>query len=123
MATVVMIMVLFGVNGASRVRDVYWDTLAAREKEVPRTLLVKEFDQVNIICPVLKPGTSEGEQHIIYSVEKEEFDNCRVTSPKPKIVAICNRPQTVVYFTITFRSSSFHLKICQFVIYPIEPKS
>ena len=63
-----------------------------------------EYDQVNIICPVYKPGTREGEQHIIYSVEKEEFDNCRVTSPRPRIVAICNRPQTFMYFTITFRS-------------------
>ena len=61
---------------------------------------------MNIICPVLKPGTKEGEQHIIYSVEKEEFDNCRITNPKSRIVAICNKPQLSLYFTITFRSFS-----------------
>ena len=104
MSTILIIMVLLGLSEASRVKDVYWDTAAARMREQPITLAVKEYDQVNIICPVLKPGTSEGEQHIIYSVEKEEFDNCRVTSPRPRIVAICNRPQTFMYFTITFRS-------------------
>merc|ERR1711994_1244865 len=50
-----------------------------------------EYDQVNIICPVSKEGEEE-EEHIIYSVEKEEFEHCRVTSARPRIVAICNRP-------------------------------
>jgi ephrin-B len=63
-----------------------------------------EYDQVNIICPVYKPGTPNPEQHIIYSVSKEEFQSCRVLNPRPKIVAICNQPQTFMYFTITFRS-------------------
>merc|ERR1712209_363868 len=62
-----------------------------------------EYDQVNIICPVSKEG-EEKEEHIIYSVEKEEFEHCRVTSARPRIVAICNRPRTFMYFTLTFRS-------------------
>ena len=104
------ILVLVGCTSATKVRNVYWNTTTASFSEQPRTVMVNqgnlpwEYDQVNIICPVYKPGTSEGEQHIIYSVEKDEFDNCRVTSPRPKIVAICNRPQTFMYFTITFRS-------------------
>jgi ephrin-B len=61
-----------------------------------------EYDQVNIICPVFKPGSENTEQHVIYSVDKDEYDNCRVANPRPKIVAICNRPQSFMYFTITF---------------------
>jgi len=105
-----ILFTLFTTSVASQVRNVYWNTTTASFSEEPKTVLVNEgnlpweYDQVNIICPVYKPGTSEGEQHIIYSVEKEEFDNCRVTSPRPRIVAICNRPQTFMYFTITFRS-------------------
>jgi ephrin-B len=63
-----------------------------------------EYDQVNIICPVSKPGVRYPEAHVIYSVSREEFDSCRITNPKPKIVAICNQPHRLMYFTITFRS-------------------
>ena len=63
-----------------------------------------EYDQVNIICPVSKPGVKYPERHVIYSVSREEFDSCRITNPKPKIVAICNQPHRLMYFTITFRS-------------------
>ena len=65
---------------------------------------VKEYDQVNLICPVSKPGTLYPETHVIYSVSRDEFDSCRITNPKPRIVAICNKPHTLMYFTITFRS-------------------
>ena len=65
-----------------------------------------EYDQVNIVCPVYKPGVSESlqEKYIIYSVTKEEYDSCRITQPNPKIIAVCNRPHELMYFTITFRS-------------------
>ena len=97
------------------VRNIYWNTTTAREAgQQPRTVIVNaaagglasghQYDQVNLICPVYKPGSPNPEQHIIYSVEKEEFEACRVTSPRPRIVAVCNRPQTFMYFTITFRS-------------------
>jgi len=59
-----------------------------------------EYDQLNLICP------NSEEQHVIYSVSREEYMDCRVTSPRPKIVAICNRPERFLYFTITFRSFS-----------------
>jgi ephrin-B len=59
-----------------------------------------EYDQLNLICP------NSDEQHVIYSVSREEYMDCRVTSPRPKIVAICNRPERFLYFTITFRSFS-----------------
>ena len=102
----VFAMIVINVSMARKVKNIYWDTNAANMRAKPLALSVKEHDQVNIICPVLKPGTREGEQHIIYSVEKEEFENCRITNPKPKIVAICNKPQMSLYFTLTFRSFS-----------------
>jgi hypothetical protein len=65
-----------------------------------------EYDQVNIVCPVYKTASPTGrrEQYIIYSVTQHEYDSCRITQPNPKIVALCNRPHELMYFTITFRS-------------------
>ncbi len=63
-----------------------------------------EYDQVNIICPVSKTNVAYPERHVIYSVSKEEFDSCRITNPKPKVVAVCSKPHQLLYFTITFRS-------------------
>ena len=65
-----------------------------------------EYDQVNLVCPVYKPGTSESvqERYIIYLVSKEEFKSCRITLPNPRVIAVCNRPYDFMYFTITFRS-------------------
>jgi len=65
-----------------------------------------EYDQVNIICPVSKADVSMPERHVIYSVSREEFDSCRITNPKPRIVAVCSKPYQLLYFTITFRSFS-----------------
>lgn len=72
--------------------------------DVNKNNLPWEYDQVNIICPVSKPGTLYPEKHVIYSVTKEEYESCRITNPKPQIVAICNNPHRVMYFTHTFRS-------------------
>ena len=57
-----------------------------------------EYDQLNIICPIISE-----EKHII---SKPEFDSCWVFHPRPKIVAVCDRPRSFKYFTITFRSFS-----------------
>ena len=64
------------------------------------------YDQVNIVCPVYKAGTDPAlqENYIIYSVTKDEYESCRIKEKNPKIVALCNRPYQVMYFTITFRS-------------------
>ena len=65
-----------------------------------------EYDQANIICPVYPRGTREDEmeQYIIYSVSKEEYDECRILTHDPKVVAVCNKPHELMYVTITFRS-------------------
>nr|CAD7407030.1 unnamed protein product [Timema cristinae] len=41
---------------------------------------------------------------IIMFVSKEEYDTCRITNPNPRIIAICDKPYKLMYFTITFRS-------------------
>ena len=65
-----------------------------------------EYDQVNIICPLYQRGTlpDEMETYIIYSVDKEEYDSCRIMSPNPRVIAQCTKPHELMYFTITFRS-------------------
>ncbi|XP_037787800.1 ephrin-B2-like [Penaeus monodon] len=65
-----------------------------------------EYDQVNIICPVYNKDTSdeEAEKYIIYNVSKEEYDTCRITNPSPRVIAVCDKPYKLMYFTITFRS-------------------
>ncbi|XP_065202251.1 ephrin-B1 [Planococcus citri] len=64
-----------------------------------------DYDQVNIICPVYTPGTHEedAERYIIYNVSKEEYETCRITNPSPRIIAICDKPHKLMYYTITFR--------------------
>merc|ERR1712227_786967 len=102
-------LVILTYVAANKVRNVYWNTTTSSFSDKPLIVIVNEdnlpweYDQVNLICPVMRNGHS-GEQHVIYSVEKEEYDNCKVTSPRPRIVAVCNRPETFMYFTITFRS-------------------
>ena len=76
-----------------------------------------EYDQVNIICPVYRPGThsDDMETYVIYSVSKDEYDSCRITNPNPRVIAICNKPHELMYFTITFRcreKAVFFLLIC-----------
>ncbi len=65
-----------------------------------------EFDQANIICPVYSKDTREEdtEKYIIYSVTREEYENCRINTQNPKVVAVCNKPYQLLYVTITFRS-------------------
>ena len=102
-----MLAVLESVDSA-RIHYVYWNSTnpifgrdnADHVVDVNSGNLPWEYDQLNLICP------ESEEQHVIYSVSREEYMDCRVTSPRPKIVAICNRPERFLYFTITFRSFS-----------------
>ncbi|KZC07525.1 Ephrin-B1, partial [Dufourea novaeangliae] len=64
-----------------------------------------EYDQLNIVCPAYTPGTydDEVEKYIIYNVSKEEYETCRITNPSPRVIAVCDKPYSKQYFTITFR--------------------
>ena len=49
--------------------------------------------KINIICPHYPwKQASHQEQHVIYSVEKEEFETCRILRPQPRIIASCTEP-------------------------------
>ena len=65
-----------------------------------------EYDQVNIVCPFYRSpeGAVVAEKYIIYSVSQQEYDSCRITEANPRIIALCDRPHELMYFTITFRS-------------------
>ncbi len=91
---------------AKKVHYVHWNSASPvfRIDNTDHIVDVKEFDQVNLICPVAKAGEKNPEHHVVYSVSKEEYESCRITNPKPKIVAVCNQPHRLMYFTITFRS-------------------
>lgn len=68
--------------------------------------LPTEYDQANIICPRYRRGTRQAdiENYIIYNVSRDEYENCRIVNPKPRIIAVCDKPHELIYFTITFRS-------------------
>ncbi|XP_067137043.1 ephrin-B1-like isoform X1 [Centruroides vittatus] len=97
-----------------RLADIYWNATNPIFRidntdhiiDVNKGNIPFEYDQVNIICPVYSPGTKEEdvERYIIYNVSKEEYDSCRITNPNPRIIAVCDKPHQVMYFTITFRS-------------------
>ena len=96
-------------SSAMRTHFVYWNSTnpAFRLDNTEHIISVNEgnlpweYDQLHLICP-----QNSAEKHVVYSVSEEEYNSCRVTNPRPKIVAICNKPQEFMYFTITFRSFS-----------------
>merc|ERR1719383_1060037 len=103
------ILVLWMELGLGSGRDpisIYWNTSNPVFSSGPPSIEVNrdtgpwQFDQINLICPT---GPDVREQHIIYSVSQEEFDSCEVWSTSPKIVAVCDKPNHFLYFTITFR--------------------
>ncbi|KAB0801057.1 hypothetical protein PPYR_05411 [Photinus pyralis] len=51
------------------------------------------------------PGTydEDAEKYIVYNVSREEYETCRITNPNPRIIAVCDKPYKLMYFTITFR--------------------
>ena len=95
------------VSGSGKVRNVYWNTSTTSTMGGPITVTVNEgnlpweYDQLNLICP-----RDSAEQHVIYSVDRQQFERCRVTGARPRIVAVCNQLASTafMYFTITFRS-------------------
>ena len=112
--TVLLLLVASAANATKKIHYIHWnrDNPMFRLDNTDHIIDVNagnlpwEYDQVNIICPVSKPGVKVPQRHVIYSVSREEFDSCRITNPKPKIVAVCSKPHQLLYFTITFRSFS-----------------
>ena len=109
LVTLAASLLVGGAVGVTKVHRVYWNTTNPIFRidntdhivDVNDGNLPWEYDQLNLICP-----HNSLEQHVIYSVDRHEFDSCTISNPRPKIVAICNKPQEFMYFTITFRSFS-----------------
>ena len=74
MMIVILVSMASGVSG--KIRNVYWNTTTTSVSKVPLRVTVNEgnlpweYDQVNLICP-----QGVGEEHVIYSVDKEEFEH------------------------------------------------
>ena len=99
----------------TKIHTIHWNASNPLFRDAERQNVIEvnggnhpwEYDQVNIVCPVYKTPRgleSDREQYIIYSVTREEYESCRIRQSSPKIVAVCNRPYELMYFTITFRS-------------------
>ena len=105
---VIVFLSILSAANAVKTHFVYWNSTNPMFRidntdhivDVNEGNLPWEYDQLHLICP------QNGEQHVIYSVSKEDFESCRVSNSRPKIVAICNKPDSFMYFTITFRSFS-----------------
>lgn len=87
---------MFRIDNTDNVIDINVDNLAW------------EYDQANIICPRYRRGTrtTDIETYVIYNVSKEEYEDCRITQPQPRVIAVCDSPHDLKYVTITFRSFS-----------------
>jgi len=104
------------IDGKTALPDLYWNTtnpifLISNTDhiiDVNKATTAHQHDQINIVCPQYKPETPKEmmERHVIYNVEKEEYDTCRILNPKPRIVAYCTEPLKERIFTISFRSFS-----------------
>ena len=62
------------------------------------------------MCPLYDqrttPDEEDTEKFVIYHVKKEEFDTCQIMSAHPRILAQCDKPYSLRYFTISFRPFS-----------------
>lgn len=97
-----------------KMHNVYWNTTNPMFRidntdniiDINVNNLAWEYDQANIICPRYRRGTRDAdvEQYVIYNVSKEEYEDCRITQPHPRVIAICDQPLDLKYVTITFRS-------------------
>ncbi|XP_059609713.1 ephrin-B3 [Phlebotomus argentipes] len=104
---------LFAVSNCAKTFYMHWNTTNSIFRidntdhiiDVNKGNLAFEYDQVHIICPVYEPGTfdNETEKYIIYNVSKAEYETCRITNANPRIIAVCDKPQKLMFFTITFR--------------------
>merc|ERR1712045_544733 len=113
---VVLILLLLDSAASSRkMHNIYWNTTNPmfRIDNTDNIIdinsggnLPTEYDQANIICPRYRKGTRQAdiENYIIYNVSRDEYENCRIVNPKPRIIAVCDKPHELIYFTITFRS-------------------
>jgi len=104
------------ILGNNILPDLYWNTtnpifLISNTDhiiDVNQGTVGHQHDQINIVCPKYEEGTPKErmERHMIYNVNKEEYDSCMIHSKNPRIIAYCTKPLEASVFTIRFRSFS-----------------
>jgi len=117
------LLIVFPAKASVRVHYLHWNSSNPVFRidntdhivDVNQDNLPWEYDQLNLICPVTR-GTSLSarqrsrnslpEKYIIYNVSKEEYDSCVISQQDPRVVAVCDKPDRELQFTITFRSFS-----------------
>lgn len=103
-----------GVNGNPSLINIFWNTTNPMFRidnndnvfDINMGNHPFQYDQANIICPTYPLGTPHlsMERYIIYMVSREEYENCHIGNPHPRVIAVCNKPHDIMYVTITFRS-------------------
>ncbi|XP_069960978.1 ephrin-B1 isoform X2 [Cherax quadricarinatus] len=63
-----------------------------------------EINSAPMDLDVSSAGNKNLKSHNVVNVSKEEYDTCRITNPSPRVIAVCDKPYKLMYFTITFRS-------------------
>ena len=115
MLLLIDLLLSYSTVDARKMHNIYWNTTNPmfRIDNTDNIIdintednLPTEYDQANIICPRYSTGTrpADLEKYIIYNVSRDEYENCRISSPNPRVIAICDKPHQLMYFTITFRS-------------------
>lgn len=104
------------ILGNNILPDLYWNTtnpifLISNTDhiiDVNQGTSGQQHDQINIVCPKYEKGTPNEtmERHMIYNVNKDEYDSCMITKHNPRIIAYCTDPTVGGVFTIRFRSFS-----------------
>ena len=114
-AVFIALILLVNSGSSRKMHNIYWNTTNPmfRIDNTDNVIdinaegnLPTEYDQANIICPRYRKGTRQAdiEKYIIYNVSRDEYENCRIVNPNPRIIAVCDKPYDLIYFTITFRS-------------------
>jgi len=102
-------------TGGSILPNLYWNTsnpifLISNTDhiiDVNKATTAQQHDRINIVCPKYDNSSSDQrlERHVIYNVNKEEYETCRILNT-PRIIAMCDAPLENRIFTISFRSFS-----------------
>ena len=114
-AALLLLASMASTASGRRLHNIYWNTTNPMFRidntdnviDINGGNLPWEYDQANIICPrYRRRGTrpADVERYVIYNVSKEEYENCRITQSNPRVIAVCDKPHELKYFTITFRS-------------------
>ena len=108
-----LVVSAFDISKGNGMHNIHWNSSNPLFRNTDNIIQVNggnhpwEYDQVNIVCPTYKPGMSKDvlqEKYIVYVVSKQEYESCRISEPNPRIIAVCDQPHELMYFTITFRS-------------------